>query len=272
MQDTVTEPSMLTPPPTPVMDSEPCTATPPLRSSGEATRYIRRVFGEVLATLSPHSIARARELFHPDFKLCADEKVLDRESFLAMMRAQQAALATPPRFRWKNLVATEPQPNGCIHVTSVHSVVATLKSDGSTMHQKVMALIQIDAESGKILKCDEITRMGGGAACGEMPPFETGFIRPAPAIRRPMAERPSAVAPSAKQARLAPCVAAKPSRAEYAQLAVEQLPALSLTRSGVSDLLGDMCRELAAPGDGKPGRAPSEADSTLETEADTDLD
>jgi len=234
----------------------------------DAATFLRRVFVEVIADQSPSSFDLVKQCFHPDYKQHVDDKVLDREAFIGLMRVQKTQILTPPRFTWKKLVATEPR-NGRIHVTSVHNVSLRLRG-GSVAHQKVVALIEIDVASGTIIQCDELTRMDSKPALEmqqRMPPFEAGFIAPQISCgiaRRPAGDRPPAVAPAAKLARSAPPAALLPMPPKPSQSTSTE--PIALRRTGVSELLGDMCENFGAAGD-EDG---SGFDSSLETEADTD--
>ena len=130
---------------------------PSLSDPDIATAFVRRVFSEIFTDLSPSSFARAREVLNERFVQHSDGRVIDRQTFLNLMQSNKARLASQPRFTWSDLVATGPR-EGLVHVTSVHSVALHLR-DGSRLNQKVVALIQIDVESGTILRCDELTRV-----------------------------------------------------------------------------------------------------------------
>lgn len=119
--------------------------------------YVRRAFTEVLSPLSQASLDAVNVHFHPDFKQFADGAELGLEAFTKLLRVQKSRLATAPKFVWKNLVASQPR-GGVIHVTSVHTATARLKT-GAALRQQVVALIQIDVATGKIIQCDELTRM-----------------------------------------------------------------------------------------------------------------
>lgn len=201
------------------------------------------------------------------------------------VRVQKTQLATPPRFVWKKLVAT-PSCNGRVHVTSVHHVSARLL-DGSNMHQKVVALIEIDEVSGTIIQCDELTRMGAHAAAEVALPFETGFMPPTavretgfmppPAAmasngRRGGADRPRTSDPPSKHARSEPSSLAEQvaSCAGESGVGSPRACGIALQRSGVSDLLGDMCSSFYEEGRGEARKAAELYDSSAETEVDTE--
>ena len=123
-----------------------------------AIAFVRRVFDETFGTLAEAAWVdiKVDEFFHPEFEQNIDGKTFDRTAFTSITKTQKARLATPPVFTFKKMIATEPQ-EGRIHVTSVHSVSAKLKS-GDSMLQHVVALIELDVLSGTIISADEITR------------------------------------------------------------------------------------------------------------------
>lgn len=197
---------------------------------------MKRVFASVISDLSPASLETASKLFHPSYTQHVDGESLDREKFITMMRSQKSKLASPPIFVWKRLVATAPL-DGRIHVTSVHSTSARLRT-GTSMLQHVMALIEIDVESGTIIACDELTRMEQGMDSQPrtaMPVFEAGSNLEQPAggsSRRPSMERPRALAPPAK--------ISKSSWSDLDDSSAMRLRGVPLTRTGISGLLADM--------------------------------
>lgn len=196
--------------------------------------FLRRVFRDVLCDLSPKAFDRVPLMFHPTFRQHVDGDVLDRAAFMRLMSAQKARLATPPTFTWLKLVATEPR-DGRIHVTSVHTMQARLKN-GAIMDQRVIALVEIDVASGMLIHCDELTRM-------ESDP------KPVSPTIGPRMDRPVAAAPLAKVRRSATSAR---ERAEVADVDVlanggHVLEGVKLRRTGVSDLLSDMCREFDDP-------------------------
>jgi len=213
----------------------------------DARDYLRRVFRDCLCDLSPKSFDRVPQMFHPTYRQHVDGDVLDRDAFMRLMSAQKSRLAMPPTFTWLKLVATEPQ-NGRIHVTSVHTVQARLKN-GAIINQRVLALVEIDVASGTIIHCEELTRM-------ESEPKPVS-----PTIGPRTTDRPVAAAPLAKIPRSASSSARERPEPRSASSSARERPevepmaadggrvleGVKLRRTGVSDLLSDMCREFEAP-------------------------
>lgn len=126
--------------------------------SGEAGHdFVRRVFSACFEDQSPAALEAVRYFFDRSYVHEADGQVLDLCSFEKVLRSQRARLTARPRVVWKSLVATAPSPDGRIHVTSVHTVQLELANRPCL--QKVVALIVIDVASGKIVHCEELTRM-----------------------------------------------------------------------------------------------------------------
>ena len=243
--------------------------------------FLKRVFAEVISDLSDSSYERAKELFHPSYEQTVDDKHLDRDGFIKLMRVQKSLLAESPSFEWKKLVATKPR-NGRIHVTSVHNVSARLQ-DNSSMQQRVVALIEIDVATGTIIQCDELTRMDSEAelvAPGASPPESAAAAprcgpRPAPADRvakharssRPTVKPSSRLAADPFFTMQAPFTTGPPSRptrraGRRAVTAAEPIVGVALRHSGVSDLLGDMCEDFGQ-GSSKQGKVNHEASTPL---------
>lgn len=175
-----------------------------MQASESPPAYLKRCFAEVFEDLSPFSSIAARQHFHPSFLHEADHAALDLNAFLLMLQRQKARLKEPPRFAYKSVVATEPC-DGRVHVTSVHHTSLALR-DGSAVHQKVIALVQIDLKSGQIVHCEELTRNAGNGAspslrpegrAGALPtsgslPLGGGSAPRARAAGRPASSRPAA--------------------------------------------------------------------------------
>ena len=235
----------------------------PLQPDENPTIFVRRFFADVMADLSSQAIERAEAYFHPAFTQFVDGDTIRREQFLKLMVAQKKRLATPPHFVWKNLVSTEASSSGRVHVTSVHSVSAVLRS-GASMLQHVVALIEIDVASGTIIQCDELTRMEPSMAVATrktLSPLETGSLdsgsagapaasAPSMPVRRTQLDRPKSAARRPKLARLQqPMPPESPSPMEPHSVADGvRLSGLPLTRTGVSDLIGGMAMACSSDG------------------------
>ena len=122
-----------------------------------ATEFVRRVFSACFEDQSPAALEAVRYFFDRSYVHEADGQVLDLYGFEKVLRSQRARLTARPRIAWKSLVATAPSPDGRIHVTSVHATQLELANRPCL--QKVVALIEIDVASGKIVHCEELTRM-----------------------------------------------------------------------------------------------------------------
>ena len=226
-----------------------------------ATAFVRRVFDEIFGTLAEAAWVdtKVTEFFHPDFEQNIDGKTFDRTAFTSITKTQKARLATPPVFTFKKMIATEPQ-EGRIHVTSVHSVSAKLKS-GDSMLQHVVALIDLEVLSGTIISADEITRTE--TITSVLPATEialgvTRMIRESKAkavssrsvrvkLWKPSAKHLRTESPTRSVSRTEPdgssstAVTPPPT-----QLPSTQLPGHVLRRSGVSDLLSELSDLLSA--------------------------
>ena len=217
-----------------------------------ATAFVRRVFDETFGTLAEAAWVdiKVPEFFHPEFEQNIDGKTFDRTAFTSITKTQKARLATPPVFTFKKMIATEPQ-EGRIHVTSVHSVAAKLKS-GDSMLQHVVALIELDVLSGTIISADEITRTETISAVLPATGIALGVARmirdsSSKAVsRRSVRVNEQLWAPSAKHLRTESPTRSV-SRTEpdgSSSTAVTppptQLPGHVLRRSGVSDLLSEL--------------------------------
>jgi hypothetical protein len=217
-----------------------------------ATAFVRRVFDETFGTLAEAAWVdiKVDEFFHPEFEQNIDGKTFDRTAFTSITKTQKARLATPPVFTFKKMIATEPQ-EGRIHVTSVHSVSAKLKS-GDSMLQHVVALIELDVLSGTIISADEITRTETISAVLPATEIALGVARmirdsSSKAVsRRSVRVNEQLWAPSAKHLRTESPTRSV-SRTEpdgSSSTAVTppptQLPGHVLRRSGVSDLLSEL--------------------------------
>lgn len=246
----------------------------PLERGEDPTKFVRRFFADVMSDLSADALNRAEAYIHPTFTQFVDGDTIQRERFIRLMRAQKARLETPPHFVWKNLVATAPNASGRVHVTSVHSVSATLRS-GASMLQHAVALIEIDVSTGTIIQCDELTRIEPNVAMRQATvpaPFEVpataskpiggrssisrhaivGSVRASPSSSSPTRsslDRPQLAAPPAKLARLSPELHAPPGSSENAlpethdevEDGSARLVGVPLTRgTGVTDFLGGM--------------------------------
>ena len=130
--------------------------------SGEgATEFVRRVFSACFEDQSPAALEAVRYFFDRSYVHEGDGQVLDLYSFEKVLCSQRARLTSRPRIVWKSLVATAPSHDGRIHVTSVHTTQLELANRPCL--QKVVALIEIDVASGKIVHCEELTRMESNA-------------------------------------------------------------------------------------------------------------
>lgn len=224
-----------------------------------ATTFVRRVIDETFGTLAEAAWVdiKVTEFFHPEFEQNIDGKTFDRTAFTSITKTQKARLATPPVFTFKKMIATEPQ-EGRIHVTSVHSVSAKLKS-GDSMLQQVVALIELDVLSGTIISADEITRTETISSVLPATEIALGVTR---MIRESKAKAVSSRSVRVKDRELwAP--SAKHLRTESPTRSVSrtepdgssstavtppptQLPGHVLRRSGVSDLLSELSDLLSA--------------------------
>lgn len=90
----------------------------------------------------------------PDYEQCVDGVTLDYEGFLSHMRSQKAVIASMD-VEFLGLGAEGES------VFSNH-VVTAQKKDGGIIVVKVMA--QFDFKDGRVIRCDELTRMLSGAA------------------------------------------------------------------------------------------------------------
>jgi hypothetical protein len=222
-----------------------------------ATAFVRRVFDETFGTLAEAAWVdiKVSEFFHPEFEQNIDGKTFDRTAFTSITKTQKARLATPPVFTFKKMIATEPQ-EGRIHVTSVHSVSAKLKS-GDSMLQHVVALIELDVLSGTIISADEITRTETISAVLPATGIALGVARmirdsSSKAVsRRSVRVNEQLWAPSAKHLRTeSPTRSVSRTEPDGSsstavtppptQLPPTQLPGHVLRRSGVSDLLSEL--------------------------------
>ena len=225
-----------------------------MQSDELATAFVRRVFDEIFGTLAEAAWVdtKVTEFFHPDFEQNIDGKTFDRTAFTSITKTQKARLATPPVFTFKKMIATEPQ-EGRIHVTSVHSVSAKLKS-GDSMLQHVVALIELDLLSGTIISADEITRTETISAVLPATEIALGvarMIRDSSVSRRSVRVNEQLWAPSAKHLRTeSPTRSVSRTEPDGSsstavtppptQLPSTQLPGHVLRRSGVSDLLSEL--------------------------------
>ena len=229
-----------------------------MQSDELATAFVRRVFDEIFGTLAEAAWVdtKVTEFFHPDFEQNIDGKTFDRTAFTSITKTQKARLATPPVFTFKKMIATEPQ-EGRIHVTSVHSVSAKLKS-GDSMLQHVVALIDLEVLSGTIISADEITRTETISAVMPATEIALGVARMIRDSAKAVSSRSVRVkdrelwAPSAKHLRTESPTRSV-SRTEpdgSSSTAVTppptQLPGHVLRRSGVSDLLSELSDLLSA--------------------------
>lgn len=128
-----------------------------MQAGEAATLFVRRVFSACFEDQSPAALENVRHFFDHSYIHEADGQVLDLCSFEKVMRSQRARLTARPSIVWKSLVATAPSPDGRVHVTSVHTVQLELANRPCC--QKVVALIEIDVTNGKIVHCEELTRM-----------------------------------------------------------------------------------------------------------------
>lgn len=182
-------------------NSPPAQTLPCMQAGEEPCAYLKRAFFEVLGSLGPTSLDRVPIHFHRDFQQYADGEILDLQAFTTLLSAQKARLAQAPRFSWKQLVATTSPDNGRHHITSIHDVVARLKS-GHVIRQHVMALVQVDAHTGTIIQCDELTRMEGPCAPERYQPFTctAGAFEGGGAPQQPETQRAAQGAPDMDEA------------------------------------------------------------------------
>ena len=225
-----------------------------MQSDELATAFVRRVFDEIFGTLAEAAWVdtKVTEFFHPDFEQNIDGKTFDRTAFTSITKTQKARLATPPVFTFKKMIATEPQ-EGRIHVTSVNSVSAKLKS-GDSMLQHVVALIDLEVLSGTIISADEITRTETISAVMPATEIALGVARmirdSAKAVSsRSVRDRPATGGRSAKHLRTesisSPTRSASRTDSDGSSSTAvtsppTRLPGHVLRRSGVSDLLSAM--------------------------------
>jgi len=131
---------------------------PRMLSVEEPTEFLRRVFAACFIDMDPTAAeAATRRYFDPFYVHEADGRTLTREEFIQVLRSQKRRLSAPPRISYKSMVATSPR-SGMVHVTSVHTSFLQLK-DGANLAQSVLCLVEIDVTRGKIMSCDELTRM-----------------------------------------------------------------------------------------------------------------
>ena len=221
--------------------------------AGEAASdFVRRVFRQVYSDLSMTSVDHLYTAFHPSYTQSVDGAELDLAGFVRLVQMQKSRLSTAPDFRWQKLVATAAL-DGRIHVTSLHTVSANLLT-GASMCQKVMALIELDVATGTIIRCDELTQRVENEATAH--PAASGVAAASHRTR----ERPPQALPPSKHARPPPPLdTEQDSFGSSPMLPIEtasELPQLSSTlricgvplkRSGISDLLADMCGEFLPP-------------------------
>ena len=212
--------------------------------AGEAaTDFVRRVFRQVYSDLSMTSIDHVYTAFHPSYTQSVDGGALqDLAGFVRLVQMQKSRLSTAPEFRWMKLVSTAAL-DGRIHVTSFHTVSANLLS-GASICQKVMALIEIDVVTGTIIRCDELTQR-----VENEPPDSLPAAGSLAGVSHRTRERPPQALPPSKHARQTlPLALPIETASELPQLSSPlRICGVPLKRSGISDLLADMCGEFLPP-------------------------
>jgi len=170
-----------------------------LRPGEHPSAFLQRVFHEVFA-MSDHSLDRINEIFHARFVMNVDGRKRTRRGLEQDIKMQRVRLFEPPKFKWKQLVVTEPI-DGVYRIMSVHNVDLHLR-DGSRCCQKVVALIQVDAKEGKIVQADELTRSERPSTLEEQNAraLEAGIVFTASPTEPPRrAPTPAPTAPTAKR-------------------------------------------------------------------------
>jgi len=189
----------------------------PMQAGEEPCAYLKRAFFEVLGSLEPASLELVELHFHPHFRQFADGEELDLQAFTNLLRLQKSRLVQAPRFVWKQLVSACSPNDSRIHITSIHTATARLKT-GLMIRQQVMALVQVDTATGTIIQCDELTRMEDPRAVERRAPYAcpAGAFEGGGAPQQPVTQRAAHGAdgddasarrepsPSAKRARSSP--------------------------------------------------------------------
>jgi hypothetical protein len=117
-----------------------------------AKDLIREAFAQIIESPNP-DITTYRKYFSPDYQQRVDGKVLNFAGFIRHMNAQKKVLKRV-RVTFRHLVAENNK------VASLHIVDAE-KFDGSTIQAQVNAIFEI--EDGKVVLCDELTRLLKGS-------------------------------------------------------------------------------------------------------------
>jgi len=123
--------------------------------------YFMQVFQEVICDTSEAALRAVPRYFDRSYTQFVDGKQLSYDGFLTHMRAQKSKIAPDVRIDWHELHAVRSVEHGreVVLIISHHSVKARMRSDDSAIDGSVVALMKMDAKSGKIFQCNEHTHM-----------------------------------------------------------------------------------------------------------------
>merc|ERR1712070_820008 len=127
----------------------------------DPAKYFMQIFQEVICDTSPAALDAVPLYFDSSYTQLVDGKRLNYEGFLTHMRAQKSKITPDVRIDWHELHAavTMEQGREVVLIISHHSVKARMRSDDSAIEGSVVALMKMDAKSGKIFQCNENTHM-----------------------------------------------------------------------------------------------------------------
>lgn len=116
-------------------------------------QLIKDAFSQIVESTSADEKVIA-DFFHPKYQQYVDGQQLDYSDFIQHMIVQKGVISNTV-VNFKNIVAEDEL------VFTNHEVIAT-KNDGSII--KVHILAEFTIADGKIIRCDELTRIIQGSA------------------------------------------------------------------------------------------------------------